>query len=81
MSCFVHLNIHSHFSRGWGIGTIEEICHAAKDMGLQRLALTDTNGLYGLIFFVQAAREMGIEPIVGSELVSDGRRAVLLIKN
>ena len=78
---FVHLNIHSHFSRGWGIGTIEEICQAAKDMGLQRLALTDTNGLYGLIFFVQTAKEMGIEPIVGSELVSDGRRAVLLVKN
>ncbi len=78
---FVHLNIHSHFSKGWGIGNIEEICQAAKDMGLRRLALTDTNGLYGLVFFVQKAKEIGVEPIVGSELVSDGRRAVLLVKN
>jgi error-prone DNA polymerase len=80
MNPFVHLNVHSHYSKGWGVGTIEEMCAAARNLGMQRLALTDTNGLYGLIFFVQAAREMGIQPIVGSELVSDGRRAVLLVK-
>ncbi|MBW1903403.1 MAG: PHP domain-containing protein, partial [Deltaproteobacteria bacterium] len=81
MPSFIHLNIHSHYSKGWGVGTIEELCQAAKEMGIKRLALTDTNGLYGLIFFVQAAKEMGIEPIVGSELLFDGRRAVLLVKN
>ena len=78
---FVHLNVHSHYSKGWGVGTIEELCQAAKDQGIKKLALTDTNGLYGLVFFVQTAIEMGIEPIVGSELVSDGRRAVMLVKN
>jgi error-prone DNA polymerase len=78
---FVHLNVHSHYSKGWGIGTIEEICQAAKAHGMKRLALTDTNGLYGLVFFVQRAREMGIEPILGSEVLSEGRRAVLLVKN
>ncbi|MBW1946053.1 MAG: PHP domain-containing protein, partial [Deltaproteobacteria bacterium] len=77
---FIHLNVHSHYSKGWGVGTIEEICRAAKDLDMQRLALTDTNGLYGLIFFLRTAQEMGIEPIVGSELVSDKRRAVLLVK-
>ncbi|MDY6972255.1 MAG: DNA polymerase III subunit alpha [Thermodesulfobacteriota bacterium] len=77
---FVHLNVHSHYSRGWGIGTIEEICQAARAQGMKRLALTDTNGLYGLVFFVQIARETGIKPIVGSELVSDDHRAVLLVK-
>ncbi len=78
---FVHLNTHSHYSKGWGVGTIEELCRAAGELGMKRLALTDTNGLYGLVFFVQTAREMGIEPIVGSELLSNGRRAVLLVKN
>ena len=78
---FVHLNVHSHYSKGWGVGTIEELCQAAKDRGIKKLALTDTNGLYGLVFFVQTAIEMGIEPIVGSELVSNGRRAVLMVKN
>ena len=78
---FIHLNVHSHYSKGWGIPTIEELCHAASALGMKRLALTDTNGLYGLIFFIQEAREAGIEPIIGSELVAGSHRALLLVKD
>ncbi len=78
---FVHLNTHSNYSKGWGVGAIEDLCRAARDQGMGRLALTDTNGLYGLVFFVQTAKEMGIKPLVGSELRSGERRAVLLVKN
>ncbi|MEJ2726382.1 MAG: PHP domain-containing protein, partial [Deltaproteobacteria bacterium] len=81
MNTFVHLNVHSHYSKGWGVGTTEELCQAAREGGMDRLALTDTNSLYGLDFFVQAAKEVGIKPIVGSELVTDKRRALLLVKN
>ncbi|MBW1690983.1 MAG: DNA polymerase III subunit alpha [Deltaproteobacteria bacterium] len=81
MNSFVHLNVHSHYSKGWGMGTIEELCRSAKEQGMDRLALTDTNGLYGLIFFLQTAREVGIEPIVGSELTTDTHRAVLLVRD
>jgi error-prone DNA polymerase len=81
MNSFVHLNVHSHYSKGWGVGTIEELCRSAKEQGMTRLALTDTNGLYGLISFLQTAKEAGIRPIVGSELVSDGHRAVLLVRD
>jgi error-prone DNA polymerase len=81
MSDFVHLNVHSHYSKGWGIPTLEELCRSAKAQGMDRLALTDTNGLYGLIFFLQTAKEMGIKPIMGSELTADGHRAVLLVRN
>ncbi len=69
---FIHLNVHSHYSKGWGVGTIEDLCRAARDLGMNRLALTDTNGLYGLVFFVQTARKWALQPIVGSELVSTG---------
>jgi len=48
---------------------------------MDRLALTDTNGLYGLLYFIQTAKEIGIQPIVGSELVTDKHRAVLLTRN
>ncbi len=77
---FVHLNVHSDYSRGWGIATIEELCQTGRDLGMKRLALTDTNGLYGMVSFIRAAREAGIEPMVGSELVHDGRRAVAIVK-
>ena len=78
---FVHLNVHSHYSKGWGIAPIEQLCQCARSYGMDRLALTDINGLYGLIFFLQAAKETGILPIVGSELRTDNHRAVLLVKN
>ena len=81
MSQFVHLNVHSDYSKGWGVAAIEDLCRRAKTLGMDRVALTDTNGVYGLIYFVQTAKEMGIMPIVGSELSCDGRRAVLLVKN
>jgi len=81
MNSFVHLNVHSHYSKGWGMGSIEELCRSAKEHGMDRLALTDTNGLYGLLYFIQTAKEMGIQPIVGSELVTDKYRAVLLTRN
>jgi error-prone DNA polymerase len=81
MEHFIHLNVHSHYSKGWGMGTVEELCQAAKALGMERLALTDTNGLYGLVFFVQAAQDAGIAPIAGSEVKWDGRRALLLVKN
>ena len=69
MSSFIHLNVHSHYSKGWGVATLEELCRSARKQGMRRLALTDTDNLYGLIFFLQTAQEMGLEPIVGSELV------------
>jgi len=78
---FVHLHIHSHYSKGWGVGSIEDLCLAARKLGMDRLALTDTNGLYGLVFFLQTAGETGIRPIVGSEIRSDDHRAVLLVRN
>ena len=68
MNGFIHLNVHSHYSQGRGVATIEELCVAAQENGFRKLALTDTNGLYGLVFFVQKAREIGIDPILGSEV-------------
>ncbi len=78
---FIHLNVHSHYSKGWGIPTIEELCHAARALGMKKLALTDTNGLYGLIFFIQEARDLGLKPIIGSELIAGNHRALVLVKD
>ena len=48
---------------------------------MKHLALTDINGLYGAVFFIQEAMEAGLKPILGSELVHGENRAVLLVKN
>lgn len=46
---FVHLHTHSSYSPMSGVPTVEALCQAAKAQGLDFLALTDTNGLYGAI--------------------------------
>ncbi|MBK9949298.1 MAG: DNA polymerase III subunit alpha [Nitrospira sp.] len=65
----------------WGVPTVEAFCQAAQSQGQDSLALTDTNGLYGAIRFLEVAREHGLKPILGAELVSGQHRAVLLAKN
>jgi len=78
---FIHLHTHSHYSFCRGANSIKDLCQAAKRRGMNSLALTDTNGIYGLIWFLQIAKETGIKPIIGSEIVSNGLRALLLVQN
>src|SRR3982751_5224029 len=79
-SPFVQLHVHSSYSPMAGIPSLPALCLAAQQHGASALALTDTNGLYGSIRFVQLAREAGLHPILGTELLHDGHRAVLLAR-
>lgn len=76
----MHLHTHSLYSPMQGVPTLEALCEAVRAQGQDRLALTDTNGLYGAIRFLEVARDAGIKPILGAELVHEARRAVLLAK-
>ncbi|MDR4467898.1 MAG: DNA polymerase III subunit alpha [Nitrospira sp.] len=77
----VHLHTHSSYSAMWGVPTLEALCQATQSQGQYYLALTDINGLYGVIRFLDVARDHGLKPIIGAELVSGQHRAVLLAKN
>jgi len=78
---FVHLHVHSNYSFCRGASKIEELVDAALARDMRAMALTDTNGVYGLIWFLQYASERGLRPIVGAELESGEERAVLLARN
>jgi error-prone DNA polymerase len=78
---FVHLHVHSHYSLMRGTASLEALCRRVLEQGMDTVALTDTNGLYGLVFFLQVAREQGVRPIIGAEVVTGQERAVLLVKN
>ena len=54
---------------------------AALARGMSAMALTDINGVYGLVWFLQYAAERGLRPIVGSELRTKTERATLLVRN
>ncbi len=80
LSGFVHLHTHSSYSPMQGVPSLEALCQAVRTQGHDTLALTDTNGLYGAIRFLAVAREAGLKPILGAELVHEHHRAVLLAK-
>ncbi|MGZ8384253.1 MAG: PHP domain-containing protein, partial [Nitrospira sp.] len=79
-SPFVHLHVHSSYSPMEGVPSLEALCQTAHAQGSDTLALTDTNGLYGAIRFLDVARASGIKPILGAELTCPTHRAVLLAK-
>src|SRR4029453_12409017 len=65
---FVHLNVHSNYSFCRGASRLEDLVVAARVRGMAAMALTDTNGLHGLIWFLEAARAADLPPIVGAEV-------------
>ncbi len=76
---FTHLHVHSAFSFLCGTFTPEALVQQAKEMGLDAIALTDKNGLYGAVRFYKAARSAAIKPILGSEITLwDGSSIILL---
>jgi error-prone DNA polymerase len=64
-----------------GVPSLQALCVAARQQGTNALALTDTNGLYGAIRFLEVAREAGLQPILGAELAHGGHWAVLLVSS
>lgn len=66
---FVHLHVHSRFSFGDGAADLRELITRAGDLNMGSLALTDHQGLYGAVRFYRAAKEAGIRPIIGAEMV------------
>jgi error-prone DNA polymerase len=78
---FIHLHAHSSLSPNWGVHSPETLCSHAALLGFKILALTDRNGFYGVPRFLDAAREAGISPIIGTEAVTQNNRAVLLACN
>lgn len=78
---FVHLHVHSHYSFCRGASSIEALVDAALERGMPALGLTDINGVYGLVRFLQYAAQRGLRPVVGAELRAEGERATLLVRN
>ena len=74
----IPLHVHSSYSPLAGLCHPKELCQWAQENALKALAITDTNGFYGLHFFLQAAKEHNIRPIIGSEVVFENYRIVAL---
>ena len=79
---YVELHCHSNFSFLDGASHPEDLARRAAELGYPALALTDHNGLYGIVRFSQAAKEHGVRPIFGAEIsLTNGHHLILLARN
>ena len=69
---YAELHAHSNFSFLDGASHPEELAAEAVRLGLTALALTDHNGLYGVVRFAEAARAFGLPTVFGAELTITG---------
>ncbi|MBL8983086.1 MAG: PHP domain-containing protein, partial [Gemmatimonadetes bacterium] len=65
---YAELHCHSVFSLLDGASEPEALVARAKALGMPALALTDHDDLGGAVRFAQAAREVGLDGILGTEL-------------
>ncbi|MFF1528864.1 error-prone DNA polymerase [Cellulomonas sp. NPDC058312] len=65
---YAELHAHSAFSFLDGASQPEELAAEARRLGLSALGLTDHDGLYGVVRFSEAAREVGLPTVFGAEL-------------
>ena len=68
---YAELHVHSNFSFLDGASHPEELVAEGARLGLQALALTDHDGLYGVVRFAEAARAVGLPTVFGAELTLD----------
>ncbi|MFL6127155.1 error-prone DNA polymerase [Actinophytocola sp.] len=65
---YAELHTHSNFSFLDGASHPEDLVEEAARLGLDAIALTDHDGMYGVVRFWEAARELGMSTVFGAEL-------------
>src|SRR5688500_7371148 len=65
---YAELHCHSNFSFLDGASHPEELAEEAVRLGLEALALTDHDGMYGVVRFAEAAAAVGLRTVFGAEL-------------
>jgi len=64
---FAHLHVHTEYSILDGFSNIKKLVQRAKDLEMPALAITDHGTMFGVVDFYHAAKDIGINPIIGVE--------------
>ena len=78
---FIHLNIHTNYSKMYSANTFRDYLYAVKKLNMPYLAITEVNGLWGFIHFMNLAKDYGIKPIAGSNIITENHEVLLLVRN
>jgi error-prone DNA polymerase len=65
---YAELHCRSNFSFLTGASHPEHLVEVAGALGLDALAMTDRNGVYGIVRFAEAARSIGLPTVFGVEI-------------
>jgi error-prone DNA polymerase len=65
---YAELHCRSNFSFLTGASHPEHLVEVAGALGLDALAMTDRNGVYGIVRFAEAARAVGLPTVFGVEI-------------
>jgi len=65
---YAELHCHSNASFLDGASPPEELVEEAANLGLEAIALTDRDGMYGVVRFAEAAKAFGMRTVFGAEL-------------
>jgi len=76
---YVPLWCKSHFSFLEGASHPEELVETSADLGLDALALTDRDGVYGVVEAHVRARELGLRLLLGAEISVDDDSTIVLL--
>jgi DNA polymerase-3 subunit alpha len=66
---YAHLHVHSEYSITDGAIRISGLLKKAKAEGHEAVALTDFTNMFGAVEFYSKAKELGIKPLLGAELL------------
>ena len=85
---FVHLRVHSEYSLSDGIVRINPLVEASAENAMPAVAITDSNNLFALVKFYNAAQRTGVKPIIAADVLvaprkenDDPTTIVLIAKN
>ena len=78
---YVELHAHSAFSFLDGASTPAELAGAAAQLGYPAFALTDHDGVWGSMEFVQACKGLGVRAITGAEVTVGDAHVTLLVED
>ncbi len=79
---FVHLRLHSAYSLAESTLRIKKIAALVSGDRQPAVAITDTNNMFGALEFSQAMIEVGVQPIIGTQMLfldDEGSGEVVLL--
>ena len=65
---FVHLHLHTDYSMLDGACDATKLVERVKELNMPAVAMTDHGNIFGAVEFANAAKDVGVKPILGCEL-------------